>query len=137
MERLISAHIRIHLDNFKIITQQQHGFSPNLSTVTRLLEYLDIVINSLDRGVGVDVVNLDFEKAFDRVPHKRLILKFKCIGIHGDLLNWCISFLYQRKQRVVMGESISDRRNIYSGVPPGSVLGPLFFIIYINKIIYI
>ena len=82
MERLISAHIRIHLDNFKIITQQLHGFSPNLSKVTNLL-YLNIV-NALDRGIGVDVVYLDFEKAFDRVPHKRLILKVKCIGIHGD-----------------------------------------------------
>jgi len=115
MERLISAHIRIHLDNFKIITQQLHGLSPNLSNVTNLL-YLNIV-NALDRGIGVDVVYLDFEKAFDRVPRELLILKLKCIGIHGDLLNWCISFLNQRKQRVVIGDCISDWRNIYSGLP--------------------
>ena len=82
--------------------------------MTNLLEHLDIVTNLLDKGFGVDVVHLDFEKAFDWVPHKRLILKLKCIGIHGDLLNWCISFLNQRKQRVLMGICISDGRNMYS-----------------------
>ena len=108
-----------HLHNFNITLQQQHGFSPNLSMVTNLLEYLDTVTNSLDRGVSVDVVYLDFEKVFDRVPYKRLILKLKCIGILEDLLNWCTSFLYLRKQRVFMGDYISDWRNIYS-VPQGS-----------------
>ena len=71
MERIISSHIRVHLSNFDIISKKQHGFSPNLSTVTNLLEYMDIVTNALNKDLSVDVVYLDFEKAFNRVPHKR------------------------------------------------------------------
>ena len=97
MERIISSHIRAHLYKFNIISKSQHGFSPSLSTVTNLLEFKDMVTNALNRGVGFDVVYLDFEKAFDRVPHQRLLLKLKCIGINGTLLNWCTSFLNNRK----------------------------------------
>ena len=96
---------------------------------------MDIVTNALNKGLSVDVVYLDFEKAFDRVPHKRLLLKLQCIGIHGSLLKWCASFLYHRKQRVVMGDIIGEWKDIISGVPQGSVLGPIFFIIYINNVV--
>ena len=78
-----------------------------------------------------------YYKAFDRVPHKRLVLKLASIGITGSLLKWCESFLSNRQQRVVMGENSSEWKDILSGVPQGSVLGPLFFLIYLNDLFHI
>jgi hypothetical protein len=88
-----------------------------------------------NRGFSVDVVYLDIAKAFDRVPHQRLFLKFKAIGLSGCLLNWCCDFVTNRKQKVVMDSYSGSWHDIISGVPHGSVLGPLFFIIYINDLL--
>jgi hypothetical protein len=90
---------------------------PKLSIVTNLLEYVDFVSNGLNHGNGVDVIYLDFTKTFDRVPHQRLILKLRSVGITGPLLSWCESFLHKRKQRVVMGEYVGEWKDIFSGVP--------------------
>ena len=134
-ERIIGDHIMKYLQNFNLISPQQHGFMPKLSTVTNLLEHIDIISGALNKGFSVDVIYLDFAKAFDRVPHKRLVLKLASIGITGSLLMWCESFLSNRQQRVVMGENISEWKDILSGVPQGSVLGPLFFLIYLNDLL--
>ena len=134
-ERIIGEHIMKYLQKFNLISPQQHGFMPKLSTVTNLLEHIDIISGALNKGFSVDVIYLDFAKAFDRVPHKRLVLKLASIGITGSLLKWCESFLSNRQQRVVMGENISEWKDILSGVPQGSVLGPLFFLIYLNDLL--
>ena len=90
--------------------------------------------SSLDNNIPVDILCLDFHKAFDTVPHCRLFIKLAAYGIHGKLLDWIKSFLTNRQQKVVLNGASSKWSRVYSGVPQGSVLGPLPFNIYVNDI---
>ena len=132
LECIIKNHLMQHFIQNKFITSRQHGFCPGHSYETQLIRVLDEWTSALESGKQVDVIYLDLQKAFDKVPHARLLSKLKSYGITGKLLQWIENFLFNRRQCVRLRGSQSDWINISSGVPQGSVLGPFLFIVYIN-----
>ena len=131
-EKLVFDKFYDYLIRNNILTDVNSGFKKNDSAINRLLAILENIYQSLDNHQDSIFVSLDISKAFDRVWHEGLLFKLKQLGVNGALLKWFNSYLCNRSQRVVLGGSSSASKYLHSGVPQGSILGPLLFLIYVN-----
>ena len=132
LERIFYENIMKTLKLNGTISCHQHGFQDGCSCVSQLLECINDWSFNYDNEIQTDIIYLDFAKAFDTVPHKRLIQKLKNVGIRGRVLAWLTAFLSNRRQRVILRNGSSSWQWVKSGVPQGSILGPLLFLVYVN-----
>ena len=129
MEHIIFHSIMDHINTNNILINNQHGFRSGVSCQTQLISLIDDIACAMDNHYQTDLILLDFSKAFDTVPHRRLLAKLK---IDNLVWKWIHSWLIEHSQSVVVDGACSKPVSVLSGVPQGTVLGPLMFLLYIN-----
>ena len=133
-ERVVAGQLVRHLELGRYISPNQHGFRQGRSCSSQLLQHYYDVLRGLESGCDVDVIYLDFSKAFDKVDLGLLLCKLRSIGVVDSLITWIKSFLLGRRQRVVVDGHSSHWNEVVSGVPQGTILGPILFLAHIMDI---
>ena len=133
-EKVVRSHIINHLEQNGLLNPTQHGFRAGRSCLSQLIAHYDKILSMLDQGLNVDVIYLDFAKAFDKLDFNVTLRKLKDLGIDGKVGRWIHSFLTNRTQTVIVSNEKSAPAPVISGVPQGSVIGPLLFLVLIGDI---
>ena len=135
LEKLVHSQLSGHLESNSLLTDSQHGFRKGHSTVHSVAQFTNYINAKMDAGVPTLATFIDFRKAFDCVQHRTLLSKLSQLNLGDSIINWISSYLSSRVQRVFANNTCSSYMTILQGVPQGSVLGPLFYIVYANDLI--
>ena len=132
LESILRDHFIEHMVRNLLFSDKQYGFISGRSSTLQLLKVLDEWTDAMDEGHSVDCVYMDFQKAFDTVPHRRLLSKVRTYGFNENMINWIEQFITGRTQRVRIDGEFSESKVVISGIPQGSVLGPFLFLVFVN-----